>query len=104
MEELLEVVTFHLLHYEQTVIMCKRNPDQVNLSDLTFSTKFLAMYLFSKVKGSCPMTYQYLTVERVNAAKEKRGFIDQKTFKMPGKYGFDCNFDRYMHACTRWLH
>lgn len=35
------------------------------------------------------MTYQYLTVEMVKAAKENAGFIDQKTFKTAGKYGFD---------------
>ena len=69
--------------------MCKTNPGQVNPSDITFATKFLAMYLFIKVKGSRPMTYQYLTVGMVNAAKENGGFIDQKTFKTAGKYGFD---------------
>ena len=35
------------------------------------------------------MTYQYLTVEMVRAAKANGGFIDQKTFKTAGKYGFD---------------
>ena len=89
MEELLDVVTFHLPRYENTVKMCKTNPGQVNPSDITFATKFLAMYLFIKVKGSRPMTYQYLTVGMVNAAKENGGFINQKTFKTAGKYGFD---------------
>ena len=89
MEELLEVVSFHLPRYEQTVKTCQNDPGQVNPSDLTFATKFLATYLFIKVKGSRPMTYQYLTVEMVKAAKENGGFIDQKTFKTAGKYGFD---------------
>ncbi|XP_068728997.1 uncharacterized protein [Montipora capricornis] len=35
------------------------------------------------------MTYQYLTVDMVKAAKANGGFIDQKTFKTAGKYGFD---------------
>ena len=89
MEELLEVVKFHLPRYENTVKMCKSSPAQVNPSDLTFATKFVAMYLFIKVKGSRPMTYQYLTVDMIDTAKEKGGFIDQKTFKTAGKYGFD---------------
>ena len=89
MEELLEVVKFHLPRYENTVKMCKSSPAQVNPSDLTFATKFVAMYLFIKVKGSRPMTYQYLTVDMIDRAKEKDGFIDQKTFKTAGKYGFD---------------
>ena len=89
MEELLEVMTFHLPSYEQTAKRCKINPGQVNSSDQTFSTKFLAMCQFIKVKGSRPMTYQYHTFEMVNAEKENGGFIDQKTFKTAGKYGSD---------------
>ena len=89
MEELLEVVKFHLPRYENTVKICKSSPAQVNPSDLTFATKFVAMYLFIKVKGSRPMTYQYLTLDMIATAKEKGGFIDQKTFKTAGKYGFD---------------
>ena len=89
MEELLEVVSFHLPRYEQTVKTCQNDPGQVNPSDLTLATKFLATYLVIKAKGSRPMTYQYLTVEMVKEAKENGGFIDQKTFKTAGKYGFD---------------
>ena len=68
---------------------CKTIPGQVNPSDLTFATKFVAVYLFIKVKGSRPMTYQYLTVDMVRAAKKNGGFIDQKKFKTANKYGFD---------------
>ena len=89
MEELLEVVSFHLPRYEQTVKTCQNDPGRVNPSDLTFATKFVATYLFIKVKGSRPMTYQYLTVEMVKEAKANGGFIDQRTFKTAGKYGFD---------------
>ena len=89
MEELLEVVKFHLPLYENTVNICKSNPAQVNPSDLTFATKFVAVYLFSKVRGSRPMTYQFLTVDMIATAKKKGGFIDQKAFKTAGKYGFD---------------
>ena len=35
------------------------------------------------------MTYQYLTVDMVRAAKENGGFIDQKKFKTASEYGFD---------------
>ena len=47
------------------------------------------MYLFIKVKGTRPMTNQYLTVDVIATAKEKGGFIGQKAFKTAGKYGFD---------------
>ena len=39
MEELLEVVSFHLPRYEQTVKTCQNEPGQVNPSDLTFATQ-----------------------------------------------------------------
>jgi len=78
MEELLEVVKFHLPRYENTVKICRSSPTQVNPSDLKFAMKFVAMYLFIKVKGPRPMTYQYLMVDIIATAKEKGGFIDQK--------------------------
>ena len=34
------------------------------------------------------MTYQYLTVDMIDTAKEKDGFIGQKTFKTAGNYEF----------------
>ena len=89
MEELLDVVKFHLPRYENTMKISKSSPAQVNPSGLTFATIFVAVYLFIKVKGSRLMTYQYLTVDMIATAKEKGGFIDQKTLKTAGKYGFD---------------
>ena len=71
------------------VKMCKTSKGQVNPWDLTFATKFIAVYLFIKVKGSYPMTYQYLAVEMVRTVKENEGFIDQEKFKTASKYGFD---------------
>jgi len=88
MEELLEVVKFHLPRYENTVKINKSSPAQVNPSDLTFATKFVAMYLLIKVKGLRPMTYQYLMVDMIARAKAKGAFINHKTFKTAGKYGF----------------
>ena len=90
LEELLEVVGRYLPRYESVLKSCKKKPDAVLPIDLSFATKFLAVYLFIiKVKGSRPMTYQYLKVEMVHKAKTNRGFIDQKMFKTAGKFGFD---------------
>ena len=63
------------------------------------------MYLFIKVKGSRPMTDQYLTVDMIATAKEKGGFIDQKTFKTAGKYGFDSLIltDKNMHVLNGYI-
>ena len=74
----------------------------MNPSDLTFATNFVAMYLFIKVKGSRPMTYQYSTVDMIATAMEKVGFIDQKVFKTAGKYGFDSLI--LTDASAQWLH
>ena len=92
LEELLEVVGRYLPRYEDVLKSCKDTPGTVSPLDLSFATKFLAVYLFIKVKGSRLMTYQYLTVKMVNRAKTNGGFIDQKMFKTAGKYGFDSLF------------
>lgn len=92
LEELLEVVARYLPRYENVLKTCKDKPATVSPLELSFATKFLAVYLFIKVKGSRPMTYQFLTVEMVRTAKTNGGFIDQKMFKTAGKYGFDSLF------------
>ena len=92
LEELLEVVACYLPRYENVLKTCKDKPATVSQLELSFATKFLAVYLFIKVKGSRPMTYQFLTVEMVRTAKTNGGFIDQKMFKTAGKYGFDSLF------------
>jgi hypothetical protein len=89
LEELLEAVAHYLPRYEGVLKTCKDKSCEVSPLDLSFATKFLALYLFIKVKGSRSMTYQYLTVDMVEKAKTNGGFIDQKMFKTAGKYGFD---------------
>ena len=44
--EMLEVVTYHLPRYENIVKTYKTSPGQLNPSDLTFATKFVARHLF----------------------------------------------------------
>ena len=92
LEELLEVVACYLPRYENVLKKCKDKPATVSPLELSFATKYLAVYLFIKVKGSRPMTYQFLTVEMVRTAKTNGGFIDQKMFKTAAKYGFDSLF------------
>ncbi|CAH3023599.1 unnamed protein product [Porites evermanni] len=89
LEELLEVVGRYLPRYENVLKSCKEKSGAVLPIDLSFATKFVAVCLFIKVKGSRPMTYQYLTLEMVSKAKTNGGFVDQKIFKTAGKYGFD---------------
>ena len=89
LEELFEFVGPYLPRYESVLKSCKEKPCAVLPIDVPFAIKCLAVYLFIKVKGSCPMTYQYLTVEMLNKAKTNGGFIDQKMFKTAGKCGFD---------------
>ena len=74
LEELLEVMGHYLPRYEEMLNSCKDTPGTVSPLDLSFATKFLAVYLFIKVKGSLLMTYQYLIVEMVNRAKTNGGF------------------------------
>ena len=65
MKELQHVITFHLPRYKRILELCKKNV--VNCSeDLTFL----------RVKGTRPVTYQYLTIGMVNQGKKNKGYID----------------------------
>ena len=84
--ELQEVLPFHETRFAQVINLAKGN--DVSPHDLTFATSFVVTVLFLKVKGSRPMTYQFLTIEMVRSAFNK-GVIDQTHFKTEEKYGFD---------------
>ena len=89
MAELVDVIAVNLRRYENILKSCRSNPETASPLDLSFATRFVAVYLFVKVKGSRPMTYQYLKVEMVEKAKKNGGFVDQNNFKTASKYGFD---------------
>ena len=88
MKELHHVIPFHLPKYKRILELCKKNSANCS-EDLTFATRFIATFLFLRVKGTRPMTYQYLTTGMVNQGKKKKGYIDQKLFKTADKYVFD---------------
>ena len=89
-EELVKVVPFHLGRFNEVMKKCKSFPlCDVLVVDLTFATRFLAVFLFLKVKGSRPMTFQFLTVTKFQSSKASDGFVDQKEFKTNSTYTFD---------------
>ena len=57
MEELQSVVPFHKDCFENILNKCKESPSSVLSSELTFATRYLAVFLFIEVKGTRPMTY-----------------------------------------------
>ena len=90
MDELLRVIPHHLPKYEQILQQSKCHPQEPVCSlDLSFATRFIAVYLFLKVKCSRPMTFQFLTTKMIDLAKTNEGFVDQTQFKTAKTYGFD---------------
>ena len=90
MDEMEKVIPYHLPQYKVTLSNCKGYPMMnVTAAALAFATRFVTVYLFTRVKGSRPMTYQYLTIGMMEKAKEDGGFVDQTEFKTAQQYSFD---------------
>ena len=87
-EEMEQVIPFHLNQYRRTIENCSSN-GIVTKTDLVFCTRFITALLFLRVKCTRPMTFQFLTVEMVEKAKINDGFIDQTEFKTATQYLFD---------------
>ncbi|CAB3992481.1 Hypothetical predicted protein [Paramuricea clavata] len=87
--ELQTVISFHIPRYKIILDECKNKSPVVSATNLTFATRFLAVFMFFKVKGCRPMTYLHLTVSLFESAKRNKGIVDQTTFKTAKKYGFD---------------
>ena len=98
-KEVQQVIPYHLQRYKKVIELCKSEmTSSVSCSDLTFATRFIATFLFLRVKGTRPMTYQFLTVHVFEEGKKNNGYIDQKLFKTADRYVFDS-----INTCTAIL-
>ena len=89
LSEVQSVIPFHEERYKSVFENCIVSPSSVKTGDVTFATRFVAAYMFLKVKGCRPMTYQHLTLRMFESAKRNEGMVDQKIFKTAKRYGFD---------------
>ena len=74
-EDMEKVIPFHVEKFKSVVEKCKDQSSVPNKSELAFSTRFVATFLFLRVKCTRPMTYQFLTVKMLQKAKKNNGFI-----------------------------
>ena len=81
MKELQQVIPFHVEKFNELRSRCKQSPKDVSPTELTFATRFIAAFLFLRVKGTRPVSYQFLTLEMIEYASKKDNFIDQREFK-----------------------
>ena len=84
--DLQKVIPFHEDRYNQVVNLAEMNAHIAH--DLSFASSFVVSLLFLNVKGSRPMTFQFLTVKMFLSAL-KTGVVDQTHFKTEEQYGFD---------------
>lgn len=89
LSELQVVIPFHINRYKEMLEDCRKGSTVVTATNLTFATRFLAVFMFFKVKGCRPMTYLHLTVGMFESAKRHEGMVDQTIFKTAKKYGFN---------------
>ena len=89
LEEMESVIPFHAPRFKEVYNECARGSTQVSISDLAFASRFIASYLFLRVKCSRPRTFQFLTLEMIDQARSNGGYIDQTQFKTCAKYVFD---------------
>ena len=87
--EMEKVVPYHIDRYKLIVSKSMDSDNRPMRSELAFATRFIATFLFLRVKCSRPMTYQFITVSMVEKAKENGGYIDQTEFKTSDNYVFD---------------
>ena len=88
-EEMEMVIPFHAPNFKRICEKSVGNADKCSISELAFTTRFVATFLFLRVKCARPMTFQYITLEMVEVARTNGGFIDQTQFKTAATYTFD---------------
>ena len=91
LSELNKVIPFHSDRYNDILKRARDgNLDTMTPGELTFATRFIAVYLFTKVKGTRPIVYQFLiTIPMLDKAKDNGGYLDQTAFRTAEQYMFD---------------
>ena len=89
LEEMEKVIPFHTDQFRHITERCKGTEERPTINDLAFATRFIITFLFLRVKCTRPMTYRFLTLTQIDAAKSNGGYVDQTTFKTQDKYIFD---------------
>ena len=84
-----KVLPYHSERFKSIIERCRNQNPLPNKQELSFCTRFVTTFLFSRVKCSRPMTFQYLTLPMIEKAKTNHGFIDETEFKTAVKYQFD---------------
>ena len=86
-----KVLPYHIDEFKYVVEKCKCFPlHEVPLQSLTFVTRFVAVFLFLRVKSARPMTFQHLTVSMFENSKWIYGSKRiQDQFKTNLSYTFD---------------
>ena len=88
-EEMEAVIPYHTPKFKSILEKCVDKDTRPTVSEFAFATRFIAAFLFLRVKCSRPMTYQFITLDMLQKAKTNGGFIDQTLFKTHQKYTFD---------------
>ena len=88
-EEIEMVIPFHAPNFKRICEKSVGNADKCSISELAFTTRFVATFLFLRVKCARSMTFQYITLEMVEVARTNGGFIDQTQFKTAATHTFD---------------
>ena len=83
------VIPYHTPKFKMILDKCVNEDTRPTICEFAFATRFIATFLFLRVKCSRPMTYQFITLDMIEKAKSNGGFIDQTLFKTSETYTFD---------------
>ena len=89
LEEMEKVIPFHATQFKDVHNRCANGAEDVSINDLAFASRFIATYLFLRVKCSRPRSFQFLTLEMLERARTNGGYVDQTEFKTASTYMFD---------------
>ena len=86
--EIEKVVPFHSPKYLNLVKKARLKQEVLTISEIVYCTRFLATYLFLRVKCTRPQSIQFLSTDMIKNA-HTTGFVDQTQFKTSNEYIFD---------------
>ncbi len=89
LSEMDDVVPYHSQRFTDIVKKCRESKDPPTIPEVVFSTRFLCIFMFLRIKATRPMSIAFLTTAMIEHAKSNGGFVDCTMFKTSKDYIFD---------------
>ena len=75
--------------FAELIKKCRESKESVSINEIVYCSRFVATFIFLRVKATRPQSIVYLTLQHIEKAHVNGGFVDATQFKTANEYIYD---------------